>query len=198
MDLSVIRAKLNKRNTRHYNSPDQFVADVYLMFHNCAKFNYVSKKLTSCIRVFNVQIVSQLQLILVEIISIIIISHYFTSTDLSVIAPSLSDHSLTLRWPKQAAALRRSSPPSWKKFSQTEFSPQLRRTLTAMSTTRPTGPPRVVSPGRRGGSSATGRGRGDTLSSRGEITSNQRCKECNHGHKYAEFVCNYTVFIFPL
>ncbi|XP_045889481.1 tripartite motif-containing protein 66 [Micropterus dolomieu] len=40
MDLSVIRAKLNKRNPRHYNSLDQFVADVYLMFHNCAKFNY--------------------------------------------------------------------------------------------------------------------------------------------------------------
>ncbi|XP_054470917.1 tripartite motif-containing protein 66 [Anoplopoma fimbria] len=40
MDLSVIRAKLNKRHTRHYNSADQFVADVYLMFHNCAKFNY--------------------------------------------------------------------------------------------------------------------------------------------------------------
>ncbi|KAI3377931.1 hypothetical protein L3Q82_009060, partial [Scortum barcoo] len=40
MDLSVIRAKLNKRNTRHYNSTDQFVADVCLMFRNCAKFNY--------------------------------------------------------------------------------------------------------------------------------------------------------------
>ncbi|XP_071344644.1 tripartite motif-containing protein 66 isoform X2 [Trachinotus anak] len=40
MDLSVIRAKLNKRNTQHYNSPDQFVADVCLMFRNCAKFNY--------------------------------------------------------------------------------------------------------------------------------------------------------------
>lgn len=40
MDLSVIRAKLNKRNSKHYNSPDQFVADVYLMFQNCAKFNY--------------------------------------------------------------------------------------------------------------------------------------------------------------
>ncbi|XP_034737000.1 tripartite motif-containing protein 66 isoform X2 [Etheostoma cragini] len=40
MDLSVIRAKLNKRNTQHYNSPEQFVADVYLMFRNCAKFNY--------------------------------------------------------------------------------------------------------------------------------------------------------------
>ncbi|CAJ1049675.1 E3 ubiquitin-protein ligase TRIM33 isoform X2 [Xyrichtys novacula] len=40
MDLSVIRAKLNKRNTRHYHSVDEFVADVYLMFRNCAKFNY--------------------------------------------------------------------------------------------------------------------------------------------------------------
>ncbi|XP_034046951.1 LOW QUALITY PROTEIN: tripartite motif-containing protein 66 [Thalassophryne amazonica] len=40
MDLSVIRAKLNKRCSQHYHSPEQFVADVYLMFHNCAKFNY--------------------------------------------------------------------------------------------------------------------------------------------------------------
>ncbi|XP_061669733.1 tripartite motif-containing protein 66 isoform X2 [Syngnathoides biaculeatus] len=40
IDLSVIRARLNKRSTQHYNSPDQFVADVDLMFHNCAKFNY--------------------------------------------------------------------------------------------------------------------------------------------------------------
>ncbi|XP_029984764.1 uncharacterized protein trim66 isoform X2 [Sphaeramia orbicularis] len=40
MDLSVIRAKLNKRNVRHYISPDEFVDDVYLMFRNCAKFNY--------------------------------------------------------------------------------------------------------------------------------------------------------------
>ncbi|XP_042340940.1 tripartite motif-containing protein 66 isoform X2 [Plectropomus leopardus] len=40
MDLSVIRARLNKRNPQHYNSTEQFVADVYLMFRNCAKFNY--------------------------------------------------------------------------------------------------------------------------------------------------------------
>ncbi|KAM9764652.1 tripartite motif-containing protein 66 isoform 1-T2 [Menidia menidia] len=40
MDLSVIRARLSKRNPRYYSSADQFVADVYLMFHNCAKFNY--------------------------------------------------------------------------------------------------------------------------------------------------------------
>uniref|UniRef100_A0A087XQI7 Tripartite motif containing 66 n=1 Tax=Poecilia formosa TaxID=48698 RepID=A0A087XQI7_POEFO len=40
MDLSVIRAKLSKGNPRHYSCPDQFVADVCLMFRNCAKFNY--------------------------------------------------------------------------------------------------------------------------------------------------------------
>ncbi|KAM7015747.1 tripartite motif-containing protein 66 isoform 1-T2 [Tautogolabrus adspersus] len=40
MDLSVIRAKLNKNHNQHYNSAEQFVADVCLMFHNCAKFNY--------------------------------------------------------------------------------------------------------------------------------------------------------------
>ncbi|XP_015231439.1 PREDICTED: tripartite motif-containing protein 66-like [Cyprinodon variegatus] len=40
MDLSVIKAKLNNSSPRHYSSPDQFVADVYLMFRNCAKFNY--------------------------------------------------------------------------------------------------------------------------------------------------------------
>lgn len=40
MDLSVIRAKLNKSNNKHYSSPEQFVADVHLMFKNCAKFNY--------------------------------------------------------------------------------------------------------------------------------------------------------------
>lgn len=43
MDLSVIRAKLNKRNSQHYHSPDQFIADVFLMFRNCAKFNYVGR-----------------------------------------------------------------------------------------------------------------------------------------------------------
>ena len=42
MDLSVIRAKLSKRSTHHYYSPEEFVSDVSLMFRNCAKFNYVS------------------------------------------------------------------------------------------------------------------------------------------------------------
>ncbi|XP_036390554.1 tripartite motif-containing protein 66-like [Megalops cyprinoides] len=40
MDLSVIRSKLNKRNPLHYYTPEEFVADVFLMFRNCAKFNY--------------------------------------------------------------------------------------------------------------------------------------------------------------
>ncbi|XP_048887261.1 LOW QUALITY PROTEIN: tripartite motif-containing protein 66 [Brienomyrus brachyistius] len=40
MDLSVIRNKLNKRNPLHYYTPEEFVTDVFLMFRNCAKFNY--------------------------------------------------------------------------------------------------------------------------------------------------------------
>lgn len=41
IDLSVVRAKLNKRSSHFYSSPEEFVADVCLMFRNCAKFNYV-------------------------------------------------------------------------------------------------------------------------------------------------------------
>nr|XP_015193728.1 PREDICTED: tripartite motif-containing protein 66 isoform X2 [Lepisosteus oculatus]XP_015193729.1 PREDICTED: tripartite motif-containing protein 66 isoform X2 [Lepisosteus oculatus] len=40
MDLSVIRSKLNKRSPLHYYTPEEFVSDVFLMFRNCAKFNY--------------------------------------------------------------------------------------------------------------------------------------------------------------
>ncbi|XP_041130966.1 tripartite motif-containing protein 66-like isoform X2 [Polyodon spathula] len=40
IDLSVIRSKLNKRSPLCYYTPDEFVADVFLMFRNCAKFNY--------------------------------------------------------------------------------------------------------------------------------------------------------------
>lgn len=106
--------------------------------------------------------------------NIIIISQFFTLIHLNVLSLFLFDHSLTLRWPKQAAASRHSSHPSWKKFSQTEFFLRLRRTLTAMNTMRHTGLLMVAFPGQRGGSNATGRGRGDTLSSQGDITSNQR------------------------
>ncbi|XP_023678571.2 tripartite motif-containing protein 66-like [Paramormyrops kingsleyae] len=40
MDLSVIRAKLTRKSRQHYHTPEEFVADVLLMFRNCAKFNY--------------------------------------------------------------------------------------------------------------------------------------------------------------
>lgn len=42
MDLSLIRRKLDKANTLHYFSVDQFLQDVLLMLRNCATFNYVS------------------------------------------------------------------------------------------------------------------------------------------------------------
>ncbi|XP_023254687.1 tripartite motif-containing protein 66-like [Seriola lalandi dorsalis] len=40
IDLSVIRRKLDKSNTLHYFSAEQFIDDVLLMFKNCATFNY--------------------------------------------------------------------------------------------------------------------------------------------------------------
>lgn len=61
MDLSVIRAKLNKKNTRHYNSPDQFVADVSLMFRNCAKFNYPDSEVAQAGRSLEAFFVSKLK-----------------------------------------------------------------------------------------------------------------------------------------
>ncbi|XP_039882374.1 transcription intermediary factor 1-alpha-like isoform X1 [Simochromis diagramma] len=40
IDLSVIRRKLDKSNTLHYFTAEQFVDDILLMFKNCATFNY--------------------------------------------------------------------------------------------------------------------------------------------------------------
>ncbi|KAM9223541.1 tripartite motif-containing protein 66 [Leptosomus discolor] len=40
MDLSIIRNKLQKKDKSHYSAPEELVADVRLMFWNCAKFNY--------------------------------------------------------------------------------------------------------------------------------------------------------------
>ncbi|KAE8296750.1 Tripartite motif-containing protein 66 Transcriptional intermediary factor 1 delta [Larimichthys crocea] len=40
INLSVIRRKLDKSNTLHYFTAEQFVDDVLLMFKNCATFNY--------------------------------------------------------------------------------------------------------------------------------------------------------------
>ncbi|XP_011608535.2 E3 ubiquitin-protein ligase TRIM33 isoform X1 [Takifugu rubripes] len=61
MDLSVIRAKLNKRNSQHYHSPDQFIADVFLMFRNCAKFNYPDSEVAQAGRSLEVFFLSQLR-----------------------------------------------------------------------------------------------------------------------------------------
>ncbi|CAN9507109.1 unnamed protein product [Ophioblennius macclurei] len=61
MDLSVIKTKLNKGNSRHYNSPDQFVADVYLMFRNCAKFNYPDSEVAQAGRSLEAFFVSKLK-----------------------------------------------------------------------------------------------------------------------------------------
>uniref|UniRef100_A0A8C5QZ96 Tripartite motif containing 66 n=1 Tax=Leptobrachium leishanense TaxID=445787 RepID=A0A8C5QZ96_9ANUR len=40
MDLSIIRKKLQRRNVRHYSTPEDLACDIRLMFWNCAKFNY--------------------------------------------------------------------------------------------------------------------------------------------------------------
>ncbi|KAK5866931.1 hypothetical protein PBY51_011463 [Eleginops maclovinus] len=40
IDLSLIRRKLDKSNTLHYFSAEQFVDDMLLMFKNCSRFNY--------------------------------------------------------------------------------------------------------------------------------------------------------------
>lgn len=42
MDLALVRRKLDRRNTLHYFTVEQFVDDVLLMLRNCATFNYVS------------------------------------------------------------------------------------------------------------------------------------------------------------
>ncbi|XP_029001314.2 LOW QUALITY PROTEIN: tripartite motif-containing protein 66 [Betta splendens] len=61
MDLSVIRAKLRGRNAPSYNSPDEFVADVYLMFRNCAKFNYPDSEVAQAGRSLEAFFTSKLQ-----------------------------------------------------------------------------------------------------------------------------------------
>lgn len=96
---------------------------------------------------------------------------------------SFPDNSRTPRWLKQAVVLRCSSSPSWKRFSPTESSLRLSWTPTVTSTMRATGPLRGGSPGLSGGSNATGRGRGETLSSQGDIISSCMWRECSHGHK---------------
>ncbi|XP_048401216.2 tripartite motif-containing protein 66 isoform X3 [Stegostoma tigrinum] len=43
MDLSTIRAKLQKKNPLHYYTPEEFISDIHLMLMNCAKFNYIQR-----------------------------------------------------------------------------------------------------------------------------------------------------------
>uniref|UniRef100_A0A8C8ST26 RING-type E3 ubiquitin transferase n=1 Tax=Pelusios castaneus TaxID=367368 RepID=A0A8C8ST26_9SAUR len=39
MDLSTVKKKLQKKHSQHYQNPDDFVADVRLIFKNCERFN---------------------------------------------------------------------------------------------------------------------------------------------------------------
>lgn len=159
MDLSVIRAKLNWSNSQHYLSVDQFIADVFLMFRNCAKFNYVRRRLRC-----------------VQVQSAVSNNNCFVS---------LCPCSPTRRWPRQAAVWRGSSSRSSERFFQTEHSLWPRTIPTATSTTRPTGQQGAVSPGPRGGSSATGRGRGEIPSSPEDTTSKSTKMEDSHGYTCA-------------
>lgn len=163
MDLSVIRAKLSKSHAQHYLSPDQFIADVFLMFRNCAKFNYVGRRL-KCDQVCS-----------------------GASNNNCYVSPCPC--SPTRRWPRRAAVWRRSSSRSSDRFFPTERSLWPRRTPTATSTTRPAGQRGAVSPGPRGGSSATERGRGEIPSSPEDTTSNKTKTEDSHGHACAAGQC---------
>ncbi|KAG6933133.1 tripartite motif containing 66 [Chelydra serpentina] len=55
MDLSIMRKKLQKKDKSHYSAPEEMVADVRLMFWNCAKFNYPDSEVAEagrCLEVF--------------------------------------------------------------------------------------------------------------------------------------------------
>ncbi|XP_029428317.1 E3 ubiquitin-protein ligase TRIM33 isoform X2 [Rhinatrema bivittatum] len=39
MDLSTVKKKLQKKHSQHYQAPEDFVADVRLIFKNCERFN---------------------------------------------------------------------------------------------------------------------------------------------------------------
>ncbi|EMP35995.1 E3 ubiquitin-protein ligase TRIM33 [Chelonia mydas] len=43
MDLSTVKKKLQKKHSQHYQTPDDFVADVRLIFKNCERFNEMMK-----------------------------------------------------------------------------------------------------------------------------------------------------------
>ncbi|XP_072242486.1 transcription intermediary factor 1-alpha-like isoform X2 [Leuresthes tenuis] len=61
IDLSVIRRKLDKSNTLHYFTAEQFVDDVLLMFKNCAIFNYPDSEVAHAGRNLEVFFLSELK-----------------------------------------------------------------------------------------------------------------------------------------
>lgn len=42
MELTTVKKKLQMKHSQHYQTPQDFVADVRLIFKNCAKYNEVS------------------------------------------------------------------------------------------------------------------------------------------------------------
>nr|XP_046251491.1 E3 ubiquitin-protein ligase TRIM33-like [Scatophagus argus] len=61
IDLSVIRRKLDRSNTLHYFTAEQFVDDVLLMFKNCATFNYPDSEVAQAGRNLEVYFSSKLK-----------------------------------------------------------------------------------------------------------------------------------------
>ncbi|XP_047452581.1 tripartite motif-containing protein 66-like [Mugil cephalus] len=61
IDLSVIRRKLDKSNTLHYFTAEQFVDDILLMFKNCATFNYPDSEVGQAGRNLEVFFLSKLK-----------------------------------------------------------------------------------------------------------------------------------------
>ncbi|KAM3609676.1 uncharacterized protein V6R79_018348 [Siganus canaliculatus] len=61
INLSVIRRKLDKSNTLHYFTAEQFVDDVLLMFKNCATFNYPDSEVAQAGRNLEVFFLSKLR-----------------------------------------------------------------------------------------------------------------------------------------
>ncbi|XP_043980867.1 transcription intermediary factor 1-alpha-like [Gambusia affinis] len=61
IDLSVIRRKLDKCNTLHYFTAEQFVDDILLMFKNCATFNYPDSEVAQAGRTLEVVFLSSLK-----------------------------------------------------------------------------------------------------------------------------------------
>lgn len=49
MDLSIVKRKLELKEGECYSSPEEFVADVRLIFFNCAKYYKVNIGLIECL-----------------------------------------------------------------------------------------------------------------------------------------------------